>query len=202
MRYFRPLSVLIPAFVLFLVLIWFTLAGVDYDGTQPIPSFTTAGWFILGSPCIVLLSVGFAKVVVALSGKRYWYFGQVLMAAAVVMTGLVIWLKLPANLVSSIIGSDLAEGVAIHRLRVLDSFNDGSSISGVISGREGLLESIVDRKSLKLVPSVMPRQVKMTLGEPVPDANTVIRPDMAYVDKRCEFYRDPDNGRIYFRSKL
>jgi hypothetical protein len=193
MNNLRPLGVSLPMAAAFVVWMWFGMAGVDYSGGNPLLALRTAGWFVLGSPFIILMAYWFAR----LSTSLYRRWGAVaalimLVAACVAVVGTAVS-KLPHGRVSAIIGSKLAKDVVVRRLHSSDSFGDGICTRGVFTGGRTKLKEIAEKLSLLEVQVVPAAQ----FGEMVGDS-TDFEQTTAYTNSRSMFFLMPDTDEIAF----
>ena len=189
----RPLGFSLSMAIAFVVWMWFGMAGIDYSGGNPLLGLRTAGWFVLGSPFIILMAYLFARLSVAL--YRRW--GAVaayimLVAACFAIAGTAIS-KLPHGRISSLIGSKLAKDIVVRRLQSRDSFGDGVYTRGVFTGGRTKLREIAEKLSLREVQVVPAAQFGEMIEE---SADFEEKP--AYANSRSMFFLIPDTDDIVF----
>jgi hypothetical protein len=198
MDFLRPWSLTIAGVCLFFVWAWVAMSGMDYDGTSPLTAFTTAGWFVLGIPCIGGLSLAYSAICALLARKLHVVIGwSALLITASCMILFTVQGTLPNRRLARIVGDDTARVATIHRLREMDSFGDGTSTSGVISGPGNLLDLIIAHRGLD-----MPRMTALHVFDHH-GLDTRSLPDYGetYQDDHSIFYRHPDSQRIYFKYR-
>lgn len=176
---------------------WLSTSGMDYDGTSVVAGFTTSGWFLFGIPIEAVLGLAFAAGFALLARKLRHVVGwSALLVAGGTMILLTFNSGLPQERLKRIVGADAAQAATIHRLHEFDSLNDGTTTYGVLSGSDGLFESIIADRGLKgssRSPAMLFRPINVE--ETLPDTGEV------YEDQLSAFYLHPDSGRIYFRSR-
>jgi hypothetical protein len=143
----KPKPLFITSLALFMTLMWFVLANMDYDRSRSLASimaFNTAGWFILGLPCIAGLGIAYGAFFTLIGRGIHPICGWVAMLVLTIPAILYIaYDGLPSNRLPTIIGSEAAQVATVERLVVCESFNAGKTVSGVISGPDNLLDMIV-----------------------------------------------------------
>lgn len=189
----RPLGFSLSMATAFLVWMWFGMAGIDYSGGNPLLGLRTAGWFVVGSPFILLMAYWCAR----LSASLFRRWGAVaacimLVAACVAIVGTAIS-TLPHGRVSAIIGSKLAKDIVVRRLQSRDSFGDGVYTRGVFTGGRTKLREIAEKLSLREVQVVPAAQFGDMVEEP-----TDFEEQTAYANSRAMFFLIPDTDDIAF----
>lgn len=192
-RLIQPWPVTILAMAIIVALQWFAMAGIDYRaGDPPVSSFTTAGWFVLGSPMVLATSAAFALLPAMLARKSIW-LGLLSLAVLMGLLASAINSGLPQNRVAEIIGDDAMNLAVIERLRVSDSMNDGSTVSGILSGPPELMTGIISHRKLIEAPQRPLHQFRRTAeGAALPEFGPVWSGDDS------SFYLDVQSQRIYF----
>ena len=109
------------------------------------------------------------------------------------MTGASAYASLPQTRVMAIVGSDIGSNVTVHRLLAMDSFNDGVSTFGVISGPDETLQIIAYERQLRLNDNV-----PLHLLQRVFPDDGFHDYGAAYTDGRSTFYFHSDTNCIYF----
>jgi hypothetical protein len=169
---------------------------VGFDGTLRASTFKTGGWYVLGSPVIAALGVAFGAFVATLARRRRQVMAGFMLALALTLFFDALRSSLPANRVSAIIGERAARNVTIERLRVADSFNEGATTWGIISGPNDLVDLISRRRGLTLSSETSLRPLQAAFPDDfIPDVGD------AYCDQRALFFRHPATGKIYFRKR-
>lgn len=194
MSYFRPAPASLAAFLAFLAWNWIATSGVNYDGTLRLSTFTTGGWYVLGFPFVAAMALGYSAFVAFMFRKQRWITGSASLAIVVALVVVSAYGALPSTRVTAIVGSRVGPNITIHRLSARDSFNEGVTTFGVISGPENTLESIATERSLSLKDDVplFPLQ-RMFPQDGLPEFGS------AYTDGRSTFYFHSDTNRIYFQ---
>lgn len=185
------------AMAIIVALQWFGMAGIDYHaGDPPVSSFTTAGWFVLGSPMVLATSAAFALLPAMLARKSIW-LGLLSIAVLVGLLASAINAGLPQNRVAEIIGDDATNLAIIERLHVSDSMNDGSTTSGILSGPAELITRISSYRKLTEHPQApLFRFHRAAEGATLPEYGPV------WTDDDSTFYYDELTQQIYFEHHV
>jgi hypothetical protein len=180
---------------LFIVAFWFGTSMVCYKASETVFPLRTAGWFVIGSVSMVLISGGFAAVFCFIAKKFYktaWLF-------MLIVSGLFIFKSvdsaLPKNKLACIIGEDAVDSVTIEEFYTGDSFNDGIFAYGILHGDQKTMTLIKKYRSLQYNPSVPSRIYNLGhyfKGHKLPETGD------RYSDARGYFFVSPQNNRIYF----
>jgi hypothetical protein len=194
MSFARPLLIFIPGFCLFLVLLWFWTSGVDYNGENELASLTTAGWYFLGFPFNAAFAAAYGALFAFVGRRtRAWIGLLTLLAVTIPLLAATIRHSLPTHRIQSVLGSEASQVATIESLRESDSFNDGTSTCGILTGPEELLDLIVRHRDLKRdTQSPLTTFQSYFRNDGLPDYGDVYR------DARSAFYRHSETGRIYF----
>ena len=165
---------------------WFGMSATDYDGALDWSTFRTAGWFILGLPFIAgfaaLYSALFCLVAIRKSQTLAWV---ALVVVSAVLFMLSIYCALPSTRVRYVVGEAACRVGRLEQLRVSDSFNDGITTRGVISGPDELIEIIREHRPLE--------------REPGADRLTLFRAlfeDAELPDTKCQRFRRSRGPRL------
>lgn len=201
---FLPWPLALLAFCSFLALAWFSMACLDFDGTNYWSSRTTAGWFILGSPFILGMGLSYAALVASSARHGYKVICLALLACLLLLAVSVRWSS-PEGRLAAIVGERAAQHATIERLKIVDSFNDGETAWGVISGPEDLLREIAEDRSLEMTADSSPDP---RLRRPFPELFPELESDEsqpeigdAVSNQRAAFFRRRSSGQIYFWRK-
>jgi hypothetical protein len=194
MSFARPLLIFVPGLCLFLVLLWFLTSGVNYGGQNEFASLTTAGWYFLGFPCNAAFAAAYGALFAFVGRRtRVWIGLLTLLAVTIPLLAATIQFSLPTHRIQSVLGSEASLIATVEALRESDSFNDGTSICGIVSGPENLLDLIVRHRQLKReAQSPLTTFQSHFQNEGLPDYGDVYR------NNRSAFYRHSETGRIYF----
>ena len=194
----KPRSLFIMSFILFTAFMWFAMSTMDYDRSKQFATaaaYGTAGWFILGFPCIALLATGYAAFF-ALIGRTIHHacgwVGMLLVTIPLIMSAA--YSGLPKNRLAAIIGPEAAKIARLERLQTSDSFGDGSTAAGILTGPDHLLSLIVRQRSLAPEAQSPLSLFQFLADEVLPEKGDVFR------NGSMVFFRDAD-GTIYFRCR-
>jgi hypothetical protein len=194
MSFARPWSIVIAGTCAVLVLMWFAMSGIQYEGKDEFSSLTSAGWFFLGFPCIVAFGAAYGGLFAFVGRRtRVWIGWLCLLAVTIPLLAATIRQSLPTHRIQSVLGPEASQIAIVESLRESDSFNDGTSTCGILTGPEELLDLIVRHRDLK-----QDRQIPLTTfqshfrNDGLPDYGDVYR------DARSAFYLHSETGRIYF----
>jgi hypothetical protein len=180
---------------------------MNYDGTHRWASLETAGWFTIGFPFACGMSLLSAVFVALLARKINRLIAGLALAFMLACVIFAIRSALPEARLAAIIGERAAQSATIERLVIRDSFNEGETTWGVISGPAELLGLIAKHRSLELTheawpdgrlrsffPDLFP-ELEMHEENPKPEVGD------AASDKRSVFYRRAGTKKIYFRRE-
>jgi hypothetical protein len=138
------------------------------------------------------MGAGCGLAAALIARKWHWSAGAlaiVMLAALVVLAS---YASLPRTRLAAIVGRDLAEQATIHRFRVVDSFNDGETTFGVISGPEDWVDRLIRDRSLERV-GRWPNGLHWAFPDsPLPSQAIV------YAGEKGLFVQNPVDGRGYF----
>lgn len=146
---FRPWAVWLIAATALFVSNWFALALTDFRDENGLASLRTGGWFWLGLPGAIGLSCSFGLLFAFLARKLGALAGLfcVLLACAPLLY-FSIKGAMPEATLALAIGDKAAADATMLELREYDSFNDGTTIVGVIDGPDTLLPIMAEENQL------------------------------------------------------
>lgn len=104
-----------------------------------------------------------------------------------------IHLSSPEGRLAAIIGDRAAQHATIERLKIVDSFNDGETVWGIISGPQDLLSEIAEDRSLHMTTNSSP---DARLRSPFPE----LFPELVSADAKQEMGDAAGNQRVTFFS--
>ncbi len=192
-------AVLSTGVILIVTGMWFGTAGMLYTPATASFPFRTAGWFILGSPCTLVFGLLYASVFWLLfrwTGVVIgWCLFLVCSAAFIVFS---IQGALPSARLQWVLGEEAAQQAHIEYLSISDSFNDGLSYVGKVSGPETLLQSVIAYRSLVKRKKTRLDQLKHCFENDALPEEASVYYDADYGDNGNLFYFHPENDRLYF----
>ena len=146
---FKPYALTLVGTGLFVVWWWLVMSGMDYQPGAPLYGLQTAGWFWLGSPFLMGMSLvatlPFSFVARKWNAKLGW---GLLLASSVSMIVLTFNAALPRSRVESILHLELPTNTTLLRVNAGDSFNEGTHTRGVLTASPELWQQIVDENDL------------------------------------------------------
>ena len=98
----------------------------------------------------------------------------------------------PQARLARIIGSEATALATIERLREYDSFNDGTTKMGILSGPQGLMDAIRRHRTLDRATATTRLGLYPFANGELPEYGEV------EIDGRVTFFVDPASGKIYF----
>lgn len=170
---------------------WVGLAGTEYHGQHPLLSLTTAGWFYLGLPMTLGMSIAFGCIV-ALLARKSWVWCTVAFSIVLVLTGTEAYFKLPSIQLRHLIGEDAARAATIEVFRVHDTMNAGEFTSGILSGPIDLAQRIAEQRKMQRGDGPLHRFQQSFPTASFPDYGRL------WTDDRMMMYSDDATGRLYF----
>lgn len=194
--YVRPWPYSLAAIGALFIYFWAALSGIDYDAVENRSTSTTGGWFILALPFTIGMAVAYAVFVTFVARRLHPIAACVFLAPTIWLAALSVSSMTPDQRIATIIGERAASRTSIERLRSHDSFNDGVTTYGILSGPEDVFEQIIEYRSLKLNEEAP----LYNLGSYFDD-DSIPEFGPAYGNDRSLFYRHADSGKIYFRHR-
>ncbi|MCE9532237.1 MAG: hypothetical protein K8T89_14125 [Planctomycetes bacterium] len=197
MKLLRPFSITAGTVALVAAWCWLDMSTADYRAGGFFGGRTTAGWFVIGSPFLLVFALG-VSLVFSLIARRFgtrvgW---ACLLVVFVPLTAIAYFNTTPAARVRAALDLDPPAGTQIFRIAQFDSFNEGISIYGVCSADAPFVDKLIAAKGLKpsdphgLLPGGMQE-------ESIPPENAA-----AYSGNRLAIFYDADLSRLYFYRRF
>lgn len=190
---FKPFVVSIVGVVLGLCWAWLATSNMDYASGATFFGLRTSPWFYLGLPLIVSLSI-VATLPFCWAARKGNYLAGLSMFVVVAATiiGVTFFRVLPKARIEALLNTQLPSDCQIVRLRISDSFNDGTNTTGVISGDQVMMQAISAANRLQPFETSLQFLQQTTEDDVLPEVGTIFKNDV------LSCYLNLVAGKIYF----
>ncbi|MBX3444540.1 MAG: hypothetical protein KF774_19220 [Planctomyces sp.] len=190
----RPLSVTAGAVFLFVAWSWIGMSDADYRPGSRWGGRTTAGWFWLGLPFLLLVGLLSTLPFSWIARRRGPGVGWLcLLTAFVPLLAVACILTTPMARLRAALGTDPPDGTEILRLRQIDSFNDGNTVTGVCSAGPEFVSRLTAAHGLRQA-DVDPGRFDLS-GVSLPAAG------QGFLGEGLTVFHDADRSQLWFQRR-
>ncbi len=188
------LLIMIPSIIMLFIAEWFNLADIYYIKGETIFPYNTAGWFVLGSPFMLVFNILLSSLYIPVSKriglKRTW---QTMTTISLILIILASYSSHPFTHVRSILGKDIMSKATLNKFCSHDSFNAGLFSSGVVSIDKEIINNI--KTSVEFKSEVKNLSYFITDF----DTNTFPEKGIVYYNDKIEIYIN--RGKLFFNHR-
>ena len=168
---------------------------MDYVPSRSVVNaYSTAGWFVLGTPFWLAFGYGYTSFFVWIRSKINFLLAWFcLIIVSAMLINYAVRSSLPTQRLAFVIGDKPAQMATIHQLIQNDSFNAGRFTFAVLSDTNGLWDLMLVENSMQPVDILPSMEFSLVLdAENLPEDET-----LGYGNQYLTCYRDRESNKIY-----